>query len=118
MILLPILGILFGPIAFILIPLGAVFMGGVHDYFAGMISSRNDGAQVTDLIKKYFGNLTFKLAMLLVFVMLILVTTVFVYTSGDIIADRFFNQTDFSFNNPLILTLYLIITFYFINKTN
>ena len=44
-------GILFGPIAFILIPLGAVFMGGVHDYFAGMISARNGGAQMTTLIK-------------------------------------------------------------------
>ena len=29
-------GILFGPIAFILIPLGCVLAGGVHDYFAGM----------------------------------------------------------------------------------
>ena len=54
------LGILFGPIAFILIPLGCIFMGGVHDYFSGMISVRNKGMQVTDLIKKYLGNSYFK----------------------------------------------------------
>ena len=49
-------GILFGPIAFILIPAGCILMGAVHDYFSGMISVRNDGAQITELIKKYLGN--------------------------------------------------------------
>ena len=49
-------GILFGPIAFILIPLGCIFAGGVHDYFAGMLSIRNQGAQITGLINKYLGN--------------------------------------------------------------
>ena len=48
-------GILFGPVAFILIPLGCIFMGSVHDYFSGMLSLRNDGAQITELIKKYLG---------------------------------------------------------------
>ena len=42
-------GILFGPIAFILIPIGCIFAGGVHDYFAGMLSIRNKGAQITGL---------------------------------------------------------------------
>ena len=31
-------GILFGPIAFILIPIGCIFAGGVHDYFAGGVN--------------------------------------------------------------------------------
>lgn len=44
-------GVLFGPIAFILIPLGCIFMGGVHDYFSGMISVRNKGTQITGLIR-------------------------------------------------------------------
>ena len=48
-------GILFGPIAFFLIPLGCIFAGGVHDYFAGMLSVRNNGAQITGLIDKYLG---------------------------------------------------------------
>ena len=43
-------GILFGPIAFLLIPIGCVFMGGVHDYFSGMLSVKNNGAQITELI--------------------------------------------------------------------
>lgn len=34
----PIQGILFGPVAFILIPIGCVLGGAVHDYFSGMMS--------------------------------------------------------------------------------
>ena len=52
----PIQGILFGPIAFITIPLGCVLAGSMHDYFSGMISMRNGGAQMPRLIKKYMGN--------------------------------------------------------------
>ena len=33
----PIQGILFGPIAFITIPLGNILGGAMHDYFSGMI---------------------------------------------------------------------------------
>lgn len=49
-------GILFGPIAFLTIPIGAVIAGSMHDYFSGMISMRNGGAQMPRLIKKYLGD--------------------------------------------------------------
>ena len=70
-------GILFGPVAFILIPLGCVFAGGVHDYFAGMLSVRNDGMQITGLINKYLGKNVFKIFMAIVSVMLLLFAAVF-----------------------------------------
>lgn len=107
-------GILFGPIAFILIPLGAILMGGVHDYFAGMISCRNNGAQMTALIKKYLGNNNYKIFTIIVGFMLLFVAAVFVYTSGDIIAQRFLGQTDFSLTNPTMIKIYMAIGMYFI----
>ena len=110
-------GILFGPIAFILIPLGCVFMGSVHDYFSGMLSIRNNGAQITDLIKKYLGNNMFRFSIIVVSVMLLLLAAVFVYTAGDLMAERFFNQSDFSLNNPIIVTIYFVIAFYYIAAT-
>ena len=70
-------GILFGPIAFILIPVGCIFAGGVHDYFAGMLSIRNNGAQITGLIDKYLGHNAFKIFMVIVSIMLLLLATVF-----------------------------------------
>ena len=39
----PIQGILFGPIAFITIPIGNVIGGAMHDYFSGMICLRDGG---------------------------------------------------------------------------
>ena len=64
-------GILFGPIAFILIPLGCIFAGGVHDYFAGMLSVRNNGAQITGLINNYLGKNAFKIFIVIVSIMLL-----------------------------------------------
>ncbi len=110
-------GILFGPVAFILIPLGCIFMGAVHDYSIGMLSLRNDGQQITGLIEKYLGKTAFKIFMVVVSVMLLLLATVFVYTSGDIFVERFFNIKDFVITNPVVLYTYLGILAYFIFAT-
>lgn len=110
-------GILFGPVAFILIPLGCVLMGSVHDYFAGMISVRNNGAQITEIIKNYLGNNFYRFFIVIVSLMLLIVASVFVFTAGDVIAQRFFNQNDFSLSNPVILTIYLSIALYYIIAT-
>ena len=107
-------GILFGPVAFILIPLGCILMGGVHDYFSGMLSVRNNGAQITELIKKYLGTFSYKFFLIIVSVMLLLLASVFVYTSGDLMAERFFKQSDFSLSNPVVTTIYVVIAFYYI----
>lgn len=110
-------GILFGPIAFILIPLGCIFAGGVHDYFAGMLSMRNNGVQITGLIDKYLGKAAFKIFMVIVSVMLLLLATVFVYTSGDLFVERFFGVKEFVITNPIVLTSYIVILMYFIVAT-
>ena len=110
-------GILFGPIAFILIPVGCIFAGGVHDYFAGMLSVRNRGAQITGLIHKYLGKNAFKIFMVIVSIMLLLLATVFVYTAGDLFVERFFGVSDFGMSNPIVLCSYIIILLYFILAT-
>ncbi len=110
-------GIMFGPIAFILIPLGCIFMGGVHDYFSGMLSVKNQGAQITELIKKYLGKTSYLFFIVVVSIMLLLLASVFVYTAGDLIAQRFFNQSDFSLTNPTILLIYFAIALYYILAT-
>ena len=110
-------GILFGPIAFILIPVGCIFAGGVHDYFAGMLSVRNRGAQITGLIHKYLGKNAFRIFMVIVSIMLLLLATVFVYTAGDLFVERFFGVSDFGISNPIVLCSYIIILLYFILAT-
>ena len=44
---------LWGPVVFLWITFGTIFAGGVHDYFSGMISERNDGASIAEVTGKY-----------------------------------------------------------------
>lgn len=110
-------GILFGPIAFILIPTGCILMGAVHDYATGMLSIREGGAQITGLIEKYLGRAANKFFLLLVVIMLVMVSSVFLYSSGDIIAAECFKVQDFSLSNPIMVFLYSAVLLYFIVAT-
>jgi len=51
----PILGALYGPAALLWIVLGTLIAGGVHDYFSGMLSLRNRGASVPEVIGRELG---------------------------------------------------------------
>lgn len=110
-------GILFGPIAFLLIPIGCIFAGGVHDYFAGMLSIRNHGAQITGLIKEYLGKKAFHIFIIIVAIMLLLLATVFVYTAGDLFVERFMGVSDFKITDPKVFWTYIVILSYFIIAT-
>ncbi|MEA5005422.1 MAG: carbon starvation CstA family protein [Rikenellaceae bacterium] len=66
-----ILGAAYGPMAYLWIVLGCIFMGATHDYFSGMLSIRNDGKSLPELVGRYLGPgprkiLTFFTAFLLI----------------------------------------------------
>lgn len=48
-------GAAFGPAAYIWIVVGCIFMGAVHDFFAGMMSLHNGGVNMPDITAKYLG---------------------------------------------------------------
>ncbi len=50
-----VLGAMYGPMAYVWIVFGCLFMGGVHDYFSGMLSIRNNGASIPEIVGKYLG---------------------------------------------------------------
>ena len=50
-----ILGIKFGKIALLIIPVGCVLMGAVHDFFSGMISIRMNGANLPKMVREHLG---------------------------------------------------------------
>ena len=82
-----ILGILFGPAAYLWIVIGCIFAGAVHDYFSGMISLRNNGASLPEIIGNELGN-TFRVVVLIVSLfLLILVGAVFVTTPAGLLAN-------------------------------
>ncbi len=86
----PIQGILFGPIAFITIPIGNIIGGAMHDYFSGMICLRDGGTQMPDMVKKYTNKTVYVIYNVFVCVLLLLVGAVFIYTPGDIAAKQVF----------------------------
>ena len=48
-------GAAYGPAAYIWIVVGCVLMGAVHDFFAGMMSIMNRGANMPDIAEKFLG---------------------------------------------------------------
>lgn len=50
-----ILGAAYGPAAYIWIVVGCIMMGAVHDFFAGMMSIRNGGANMPEIAGRYLG---------------------------------------------------------------
>ena len=78
-------GALFGPIVFLWIVLGCVLGGAVHDYFSGMISSRNNGDSIVKLAGKYSGKIVEIIMRVFSIVLLILVTAVFVVSPSSLL---------------------------------
>ena len=50
-----ILGACYGPVAFLWITIGGIFMGAMHDYLSGVILVRNDGLSITEIVGRYLG---------------------------------------------------------------
>ncbi|MDO4315156.1 MAG: carbon starvation CstA family protein [Oscillospiraceae bacterium] len=84
----PIQGILFGPIAFITIPITNIIGGAMHDYFSGMICLRDGGSQMPDMIRKYSNKGVYGVYQVFCSLLLLLVGAVFIYTPGDIFATQ------------------------------
>ncbi|MBR4962157.1 MAG: carbon starvation protein A [Clostridia bacterium] len=84
----PIQGILFGPVAFITIPLGNIIGGAMHDYFCGMICLRDGGAQMSETVRRYSNRWIYTAYQIFCSLLLLIVGAVFIYTPGDIIATQ------------------------------
>ncbi|MGX4670557.1 carbon starvation CstA family protein [Cerasibacillus sp. JNUCC 74] len=81
----PIMGALFGPVAFLWIVIGSIFAGAVHDYLTGMISIRNKGAHIPELAGRFLGQFSKHIVNAFSLLLLILVGTVFVTTPASLI---------------------------------
>ncbi|MCR5015124.1 MAG: carbon starvation protein A [Ruminococcus sp.] len=109
----PIQGILFGPIAFITIPIGCVIGGAFHDYMSGMISVRNGGEQMPSLVRRFLGKYVYTVYNVFVCLLLLLLGVVFIYTPGDIFITQIIGQKS-TLENPVIWIVYGVIFAYYI----
>ncbi|MBE6244055.1 MAG: carbon starvation protein A [Bacteroidales bacterium] len=81
-----VLGATYGPVAFLWITLGGIFMGAMHDFIAGVMSLNHNGASLPEIIGKYLGMTTKQVMRLFAVVMMILVGAVFMLGPAGILA--------------------------------
>lgn len=73
-----VMGIMFGPAAFLWIVFGCIFGGAVHDFISAMISIRQNGASLTEIVGSQLGKVVKTIMLLFTIVLLIMVGAVFV----------------------------------------
>ena len=90
-----ILGVKFGKIALLIIPVGCVFMGAVHDFFSGVMSMRQNGANMPRMVSDHLGSGFARAFTWFLMLLLLLVVTVFVNVPANLIDRQWFPGVPF-----------------------
>ena len=109
-------GAAWGPVVFLWITFGTVFAGGVHDYFAGMLSERNNGASISEVTGIYLGDVMKNVMRVFSVILLIMVGTVFAVGPAGLLKTLLINSgvsADSIFASS-VFWLAIIIIYYFI----
>lgn len=80
-----IIGIKFGTICFLIIPIGCIFAGAVHDCIAGFMSLRAKGANLPILMRQTLGKTYSRFFTLIIVLLLLLVVAVFINIPTNLI---------------------------------
>ena len=107
-------GALWGPVVFLWITFGTIFAGGVHDYFSGMMSERNDGASIAEITGKYLGPVMQNVMRVFSVVLLIMVGTVFAVGPAGLIVELCSQSGASGVLTSLLFWLIIILVYYFI----
>ncbi|MCF0194279.1 MAG: carbon starvation protein A [Bacteroidaceae bacterium] len=103
-----ILGIMYGPAAYLWIVFGCIFAGAVHDYLVGMISIRKGGASVPEIVGGEMGRTMYRIMFLFSICLLLLVATVFTVTSADLLQTL---TSGFSWSSHLLWIIVILLYF-------
>lgn len=99
-----ILGAMYGPFSYVWIVLGCIFMGATHDYFSGMLSIRNQGASLPELVGKYMGNGFRQILRIFTLLLLIMVGVAFVNGPAELLSKLT--------NGGFMIWLFIIFAYY------
>lgn len=105
-----IMGVMFGPAAFLWIVFGTIFGGAVHDFISGMMSVRSGGDSLPELVGRELGPAVKQGMRVLSTVLLVLVVTVFVVTPAGLLDGMTPAWADSTFWISIILLYYLLAT--------
>ena len=111
-----IMGAKFGTASFLWIVLGSIFAGATHDYIAGMLSLRNSGENLPDIIGRYLGKNAKLIMRIFTIVLMVLVGAVFVAGPAGLIANLTPSALNTTFWMIVIFIYYLLATLLPIDK--
>ena len=111
-----IMGIMFGPAAFLWIVFGTIFAGAVHDFTAAMISLRQGGVSLPESVGNELGSGMRHVMRVFSVILLILVGAVFVLTPSGLLASMTPAKLDVTFWTIAIFLYYLMATMLPIDK--
>lgn len=111
-----IMGAKFGPASYIWIVFGSIFAGAVHDYFSGVLSLRNNGASLPELIGKYLGNGAKQTMRVFTVLLMVLVGAVFVSGPSGLLAKLTPESLDATFWAIVVFIYYILATLLPVDK--
>lgn len=111
-----IMGIMYGPAAFIWIVAGTIFGGAVHDFISAMISVRSGGYSLPEIIGNELGLTVKQIMRGFSVILLLLVAAVFVITPAGLIASMTPESLDSTFWIFVIFAYYILATLLPIDK--
>lgn len=111
-----IMGVMFGPAAFIWIVVGTIFGGAVHDFMSGMMSIRSGGDSLPELVGRELGPSIKQTMRVVSVILLILVGAVFVVNPADLLAGMTPDSLDRTFWIGAIFLYYILATLLPIDK--
>lgn len=111
-----IMGIMFGPAAFLWISLGTIFGGAVHDFCSGVIYIRRDGASLPEIVGEQLGSGIRNVMRGFSVLLLILVAAVFVVTPAGLLASMTPDSLNAMVWTVVIFAYYILATLLPIDK--
>ena len=107
-------GALWGPVVFLWITFGTILAGGVHDYFSGMLSERNQGVSISEVCGIYLGNGMKNVMRLFSVLLLVMVGTVFAVGPAGLIVTLITAGGGSGFFADKEVWLIIILVYYFV----
>lgn len=109
-------GAIWGPSVMLWIVFGSIFAGAVHDFLSGMLSIRNDGASISEIVGIYLGPKMKTVMRIFSVILLVMVGVVFMVGPAGLLALLTPNVLDIKFWTIVILIYYFLATLLPIDK--
>lgn len=111
-----IMGIMYGPSAYLWIVFGTIFGGAVHDYLSGMLSVRRGGASLPELVGDELGMPVKQVMRVFALLLMILVGAVFVVNPAELLNQLTGDATTRTMWVAIIFAYYILATLLPIDK--